>query len=103
DPVSGFANFRTPVEKGLEIIRQLRGHTTGYSIPQYVIDAPGGGGKIPLQPDYVFGREGEELLLTNFEGKIFRYPDPGGRVGWLQNKSRLEGVNYDQSSGVYIQ
>ena len=81
DPISGSAHFRTPVEKGLEIIRGLRGHTTGYAVPTYVVDAPGGGGKIPLIPDYVAGREGDDLLLTNFEGNVYRYPDPGGRVG----------------------
>lgn len=76
DPISGSAHFRTPVSKGLEIIQGLRGHTTGYAVPTYVIDAPGGGGKIPLQPDCVVGREGDDLLLRNFEGKVFRYPDP---------------------------
>jgi lysine 2,3-aminomutase len=76
DPISGSAHFRTPVSKGLEIIAGLRGHTTGYAVPQYVIDAPGGGGKIPLQPQTVIGREGDYLLLRNFEGKTFRYPDP---------------------------
>lgn len=81
DPISGSAHFRTPVEKGLEIIRGLRGHTTGYAIPTFVVDAPGGGGKIPLLPDYVVGREGNDLLLTNYEGGIYRYPDPDGTLG----------------------
>ena len=81
DPISGSSHFRTPVEKGLEIIAALRGHTTGYAVPTYVIDAPGGGGKIPLIPDPVVGRDGDDLLLRNFEGGIFRYPDPGGRLG----------------------
>jgi lysine 2,3-aminomutase len=76
DPISGSSHFRTSVSKGLEIIQGLRGHTTGYAMPTYVIDAPGGGGKIPLQPDYVIGREGDFVLLRNFEGKVFRYPDP---------------------------
>jgi lysine 2,3-aminomutase len=69
------------VEKGLEIIRGLRGFTTGYAVPTYVIDAPGGGGKIPLQPDYVLGRDGNDLLLGNYEGRVYRYPDPGGTLG----------------------
>jgi lysine 2,3-aminomutase len=69
------------VEKGLEIIRGLRGHTTGYAVPTYVVDAPGGGGKIPLLPDYVVGREGEDLLLRNYVGQVYRYADPGGRLG----------------------
>ncbi len=76
DPISGSSHFRTPVSKGLEIIEGLRGHTTGYAVPTLVIDAPGGGGKIPLQPQYVQGRDGDWLLLRNFEGKQYRYPDP---------------------------
>lgn len=76
DPISGSSHFRTPVSKGLEIIQGLRGHTTGYAVPTYVIDAPGGGGKIPLQPDFVAGREGDWIVLRNFEGKTFRYHDP---------------------------
>ncbi|MBX3441802.1 MAG: KamA family radical SAM protein [Planctomyces sp.] len=76
DPISGSAHFRTSVAKGLEIIEGLRGHTTGYGVPNYVIDAPGGGGKIPLQPNYLVGRDGDDVLLRNFEGKTYRYPDP---------------------------
>ncbi len=75
DPILGSEHFRTPVEKGLEIIQGLRGHTTGYAVPSYVIDAPGGGGKIPLLPEYFLGRDGNDVLLRNFEGKTFRYPD----------------------------
>ncbi|MBL0928335.1 MAG: KamA family radical SAM protein [Phycisphaerales bacterium] len=81
DPISGSSHFRTPVEKGLEIIRGLRGHTTGYAVPTFVVDGPGGGGKMPLMPEYVVGRDGDDVLLKNFEGKVFRYPDPGGSVG----------------------
>jgi lysine 2,3-aminomutase len=76
DPINGSAHFRTPIAKGLEIIEGLRGHTTGYAVPNYVIDAPGGGGKIPLQPNYIVGREGDDLLLRNFRGDVYRYPDP---------------------------
>jgi lysine 2,3-aminomutase len=64
------------VETGLKIIEGLRGHTTGYAVPQFVIDAPGGGGKIPLLPDYLVGRDGNDVILRNFEGKTYRYPDP---------------------------
>ncbi len=77
DPITGSAHFRTPVSKGLEIIEGLRGHTTGYAVPNYVIDAPGGGGKIPLQPNYVVGRDGDDLLLRNYQGGVYRYPDHG--------------------------
>lgn len=78
DPISGSAHFRTTVEKGIEIIRGLRGHTTGYAVPTFVIDAPRGGGKIPLGPDYVTGRDADDLLLTNYAGGAYRYPDPPG-------------------------
>ncbi|TYO84706.1 KamA family radical SAM protein [Oceanicella actignis] len=92
DPISGSAHFRTPVSKGLEIIEGLRGHTTGYAVPQYVIDAPGGGGKIPLLPDYVAGRDGDDLILRNFEGGLYRYPDPGGRIGAERGNPMAEGA-----------
>ncbi len=80
DPIPGSSHFRTPVEKGLEIIQGLRGHTTGYAVPTYVIDSPGGGGKIALLPEHVAGRDGDELLLRNYQGEIYRYPDPNGSV-----------------------
>jgi len=83
DPITGSSHFRTSVAKGLEMIEGLRGHTTGYAVPQYVIDAPGGGGKIPLLPEYVIGREGDDLLLRNFEGNTYRYPDPDGNPAKL--------------------
>lgn len=76
DPIPGSRHFRTSVEAGLRIIEALRGHTTGYAVPTYVIDGPGGGGKIPLMPNYVVGRDGDDILLRNFEGEVFRYPDP---------------------------
>lgn len=75
DPILGSEHFRTPVEKGLEIIKEMRGFTSGYAIPHFVIDAPGGGGKIPLLPEYLIGREGDNLILQNYEGKRFYYPD----------------------------
>jgi lysine 2,3-aminomutase len=80
DPITGSAHFRTPVSKGFEIIAGLRGHTTGYAVPHFVIDAPGGGGKIALLPDAMVGRDGPDLLLRNFEGEVFRYPDPEGAI-----------------------
>lgn len=81
DPIRGSGHFRTNVSKGLEIIEALRGHTTGYATPIFAVDAPGGGGKIQLAPDHVVGRDGDDLLLRNFEGKVYRYPDPGGLLG----------------------
>jgi lysine 2,3-aminomutase len=78
DPIIGSAHFRTPVRKGLEIIKGLRGHTSGYAVPNYVIDAPQGGGKIPLLPDYTLGWDGDDLVLKNYQDLYFRYPDPQG-------------------------
>ena len=75
DPISGSSHFRTPVERGLKIIQGLRGFTSGYAVPTYVIDAPGGGGKIPLMPAYCQGRDGRDVVLRNYEGKTYRYPD----------------------------
>jgi lysine 2,3-aminomutase len=64
------------VHKGVEIIESLRGHTTGYAVPQFVIDAPGGGGKVPVNPDYVLMRDEQRTLIRNYEGKVFEYPEP---------------------------
>jgi lysine 2,3-aminomutase len=75
DPVTGSSHFRTSIKKGLDIIAGLRGFTTGYAVPTYVVDAPGGGGKIPLLPQTEVGREGQDILLKNYEGRVFRYPD----------------------------
>ena len=75
DPIIGSGHFRTPVEKGMEIIRGLRGYTSGFAIPTYVIDCPGGGGKVPLMPDYVMGREGDDVVLKNYAGGLYRYFD----------------------------
>lgn len=74
DPILGSSHFRTSVEKGLEIIHALRGFTSGLAVPQLIIDAPGGGGKIPLLPDYYVGKKGDVVQLQNYEGKYFEYP-----------------------------
>lgn len=76
DPIVGSSHFRTPVAKGLEILQGLRGYTAGYAVPTYVIDAPGGGGKIPLVPAAVVRREDDALVLQNYEGHLYRYPAP---------------------------
>lgn len=73
DPVQGTSHFRTSIDKGLEIMSHLRGHTTGYAIPTYVVDAPGGGGKIPVSPDYVVSREPGKTVLRNYKGDIYTY------------------------------
>lgn len=74
DLITGSRHLRADVLKGVEIIRGLRGHTTGYGIPQFVIDAPGGGGKIPVNPEYIEAITEEEIILRNYEGGKFRYP-----------------------------
>lgn len=76
DMAQGISHFRTPVEKGLEIIEKLRGWTSGMAVPHYVIDGPGGGGKIPLIPNYVVKREGKKWTLRNYAGKISVYEEP---------------------------
>lgn len=81
DLIAGSSHLRASVRKGLEIMESLRGHTTGYAVPQFVIDAPGGGGKVPINPEYVLSRNGDRVLFRNFEGKIFEYPEgPSGNV-----------------------
>jgi lysine 2,3-aminomutase len=74
DLITGGAHFKVDVRKGIEIIRSLRGHTTGYAVPQYVIDAPGGGGKVPINPDYVEKITEDEVVFRNYEGQTFSYP-----------------------------
>jgi lysine 2,3-aminomutase len=75
DLISGSAHLRTSVKKGLEIMEKLRGHTTGYAVPTYVIDAPGGGGKVPINPEYVLCRNAGRVLVRNYEGKVFEYQE----------------------------
>jgi lysine 2,3-aminomutase len=75
DLIRGSSHLRTSVSKGIEIIESLRGHTSGYAIPQFVIDAPGGGGKVPVNPSYVVYHDQEKIVLRNFEGRIFEYPE----------------------------
>lgn len=76
DLIKGSSHLRAPAAKGIEIIEGLRGHTTGYAVPQFVIDAPGGGGKVPVNPDYVMERDASRVVLRNYEGKQFVYPEP---------------------------
>lgn len=76
DPVVGTSHLRTTIEKGLELMDQLRGHTTGYAVPTYVVDAPGGGGKVPLQSRTMLDYSDGTVTLRNWEGKTYTYPDP---------------------------
>jgi lysine 2,3-aminomutase len=76
DLVEGAGHFRTPVAKGFEILEALRGHTSGYAIPTYVVDAPGGGGKIPVGPNYMVSMSDHKIVLRNYEGYITSYEEP---------------------------
>lgn len=76
DLVEGAGNFRTPVAKGIEIMEGLRGHTSGYAVHQYIVDAPGGGGKIPVSPNYMISMSDHKIILRNFEGYITTYEEP---------------------------
>lgn len=80
DLVAGAGHFRTSVAKGIEIMEGLRGHTSGFAVPQYVIDAPGGGGKIPLMPNYLLSMADHKVVLRNFEGYITTYQEPSDYV-----------------------
>ena len=73
DLISGSAHLRSSVRRGVEVMKSLRGHTTGYAVPQFVIDAPGGGGKVPINPDYVLQHNADRIVFRNFEGKVFEY------------------------------
>lgn len=76
DLSAGIEHFRTPVSKGIEIIEGLRGHTSGYAVPTFVVDAPGGGGKIPVMPNYVLSQSPDKVILRNYEGVITTYTEP---------------------------
>ena len=79
DLSEGIEHFRTPVSKGIEIVELLRGHTSGFAVPTYVIDAPGGGGKIPVNPQYLISQSPEKVVLRNYEGVICTYAEPSNK------------------------
>jgi len=78
DEVQGTEHLRTPLDVGIKIMEGMRGHTSGLAIPTFVVDLPQGGGKVPLQPDYVVLKTSEELLLRNYQGRLFHYRNPKG-------------------------
>jgi len=80
DPISGSAHLRSSVTRGLELMEALRGHTTGYAVPTYVIDAPSGGGKVPIAPEYVLSRNADRVVIRNYEGKVFEYIEGAKRA-----------------------
>lgn len=83
----GISHFRTPVSKGIEIIESLRGHTSGLCVPTFVVDAPGGGGKIPVQPNYVLSQSPGRVILRNYEGVLTTYTEPGFEEQNMNNYS----------------
>src|SRR5574342_162063 len=87
DLVEGAGHFRTPVAKGIEIIEALRGHTSGYAVPTFVVDAPGGGGKIPLMPNYQLSMSDHKVVLRNYEGFITTYTEP--EMAYERDEARL--------------
>jgi lysine 2,3-aminomutase len=80
DLSEGLSHFRTPIGRGIEIMESLIGHTTGFAIPRYVVDAPGGGGKIPVMPNYILSQSSNKVVLRNYEGIITTYKEPDNYV-----------------------
>ncbi len=93
DLSQGIEHFRTPVSRGIEIIESLRQHTTGMAVPTYVIDAPGGGGKIPVGPQYLISQSEGKVILRNYEGKIFAYTEPGYNPAEHNTPANTKGVS----------
>ena len=77
DLITGSAHLRTTIREGQEMMEQLRGHTTGYAVPTYVVDGPGGGGKIPIGPSYLVGMADDRVILKNYRGDVYEYPEVG--------------------------
>lgn len=101
DLVEGAGHFRTPVAKGLEIMEGLRGHTSGYAVHQYIIDAPGGGGKIPLSPNYLLSQSDHKIILRNYEGYITTYEEPTDYLP--SDAAKFKGIKRSEpgQSGVF--
>jgi lysine 2,3-aminomutase len=100
DLVEGAGHFRTPVAKGIEIMEGLRGHTSGFSVHQYMIDAPGGGGKIPVSPNYLLSMSDHKIVLRNFEGYITTYEEPTDYLPSKAAQFKLEKRPEPGQSGV---
>ncbi len=90
DLVAGAGHFRTAVGKGIEIMEGLRGHTSGFAVPQYIVDAPGGGGKIPLSPNYLLSMSDHKIILRNYEGYITTYEEPTDYLPEKAAKPRIK-------------
>src|SRR2546427_8757909 len=90
DLIAGSAHLRSSVRKGIKIMENLRGHTSGYAVPQFVIDAPGGGGKVPVNPEYVLSRNADRVVIRNFEGIIFEYPEAADGAPLVSAPAEME-------------
>lgn len=101
DLVEGAGHFRTPVAKGIEIIEGLRGHTSGFAVPQFIVDAPGGGGKIPLQPNYLLSMSDHKIVLRNYEGFVTTYEEPVDYIPANAAKFKLEKRSEPGQSGIF--
>ena len=100
DLSEGIEHFRTPVSAGIEIIELLRGHTSGFAVPQFVIDAPGGGGKIPVNPQYVISQSPEKVILRNYEGVICTYTEPSEKKHVCKDCGICKQFEKDQHKGL---
>ncbi|MBP1707075.1 MAG: lysine 2,3-aminomutase [Chloroflexi bacterium] len=100
DEVQGTEHLRTPVETGIQIIDGMRGHTSGLAVPTFVIDLPSGGGKVPLQPDYVLSHTSERLILRNYQGHIMTFRNPGADLAQPRMKTRAEEVAIDEDRAL---
>jgi lysine 2,3-aminomutase len=108
DLSEGLSHFRTPVGKGIEIMESLIGHTSGFAVPTYVIDAPGGGGKIPLTPNYLISLSTNKVVLRNYEGVITTYQEPESYEAVFCDRKcndcrlqlKLEGSGEYQATGI---
>ena len=108
DLSEGLSHFRTPVGKGIEIIESLIGHTSGLCVPTYVIDAPGGGGKIPVLPNYLISWSTNKVVLRNYEGVITTYQEPDSYEPVFCDRNcddcrlqlRLDGADESKAEGI---
>lgn len=100
DLSEGIEHFRTPVSAGIEIIELLRGHTSGFAVPTFVIDAPGGGGKIPINPQYLISQSPEKLILRNYEGILCTYTEPSDKTHECKNCGICDKYKKDEYKGL---
>ena len=100
DMAQGIEHFRTPVSRGIEIMETLRGHTTGLAVPTYVIDAPGGGGKIPVGPQYVVSHSTNKIILRNYEGVLCSYREPDDKTAACMECGECKSIRIKSREGV---